>query len=103
VFTSFLELNAPDDEVLRAFPECDMAPDGRPTRRTRIRTLLARQSMMEEEFEEFVDKDVENVIDLFRAFNDGTHGTAGKYSFGQLKAMKTRVEEGILFLANLVA
>lgn len=102
VFTKFLELKAPDSEVLKAFPSCDRAPDGRPTRRMRIRLMLTRKSMGASEYEDFVAHDVENIIELFKVFNDGTHGTAGKYSFVQLRAVKKRVEDGILFLASLV-
>jgi len=103
VFTRFLELHAPDADVLSAFPTCDRAPDGRPTRRTRIRLLLTRHGMAAAEYEDFVDQDVENILDLFHVLNDGTHGSAGRYSLTQLGAVKRRVEHGVVFLANLVS
>ena len=38
-------------------------------------------------------------MQLFRIFNDGTHGLAGTFDFLQLNAIKKRVEDGIMFLA----
>ena len=101
VFTQFLDLCAPDAEVAAASPTCDRTPEGRPTRRARIHLLLTRQKMAGAEFEEFVEQDVENILHLFRVFNDGTHGSAGKFSLRQLTSVKQRVEDGILFLASL--
>lgn len=103
VFTRFLDLCAPDRAVLAEDPACDLTDQGRPTRRARIKVLLRRQGLSSSEFEEFVENDVANILDLFQVFNDGTHGSAGKYPLTHLKAVKRRVEEGILFLANLAA
>lgn len=102
VFTRFLELCAPDAEVFVAYPTCDRQENGRPTRRARIRLLLSRKNAAANEFEDFVDQDVQNILDLFRVFNDGTHGSPGKFSMHQLRSVKRRVEDGILFLGNLV-
>jgi hypothetical protein len=49
-----------------------------------------------------VDDDLENVIELFRDFNDGTHGSAGRFDLPQLAAIKKRVEDAILFLHRVV-
>ena len=103
VITHFLELTAPDAAVFNWFPACAQTSEGRPTRRARINLLLARQGLAVAEYEEFVERDVDNVLELFQVFNDGTHGSAGKFSLPQLKAMKRRVEDGILFLANLIS
>ena len=102
IFVRFLEHHAPDDEVVRVFPSCDRAPDGRPTRRTRVKLLLTRQGLNGPEPEEFATHDIDDILELFRVFNDGTHGSAGRLSLTQLKVVKRRVEDGILFLANLV-
>ena len=102
VFTRFLDLHAPDHDVVRAFPTCDMAPNGRPTRRMRLKLLLLGQGLDGPESEEFASRDVDNVLELFRVFNDGTHGSAGTFSLAQLVTVKRRVEDSILFLASLV-
>jgi hypothetical protein len=44
---------------------------------------------------------MENVVQLFHTFNEGTHGSAGKFDLPQLKAIRQRVEEGISFLSRL--
>ena len=102
IFVRFLEHHAPDDEVVGVFPSCDRTQDGRPTRRSRIKLLLARQGLKGPEPEEFATRDIDNILELFGVFNRGTHGSAGRLSLAQLKVVKRRVEDGILFLASLV-
>jgi hypothetical protein len=53
--------------------------------------------------EQFVDDDVQNIIEPFDVFNHGTHGAAGRYGFEQLRAIKTRVEDGIIYLSQIFA
>ena len=53
--------------------------------------------------EEFIDNDIDNILELYHILSDGTHGYAGRYTFIQLKAIKKRVEDGILFLCNIVS
>ena len=45
---------------------------------------------------------MKNVLQLFREFNDGTHGTAGRFSLDQLSAIKTRVEHAVEFLWSII-
>ena len=51
--------------------------------------------------EEFVNEDVEDILKLFRMFNDGTHGAAGRFDLNELVAVKQRAESGIRFLHYL--
>ena len=44
-----------------------------------------------------------NVVELFQVFNKGTHGSAGKFNFSQLQAIRKRAEDGIMFLSGLVS
>jgi len=101
IFTQVLDLNAPDEDVLSAFPSCDKTDEGRPTRRSKVKLLLHRKELIAQDAEDFASEDVENVIELFRVFNDGTHGSPGRYPIHELAAVKKRVEDGILFLAAL--
>jgi hypothetical protein len=50
-----------------------------------------------------VSEDVDNVLSLFRVFNDGTHGHAGRFDISELTAIRTRVESAVAFLAHLTA
>lgn len=101
IFTTILEQRAPDDEVKKALPNCPLH-DGRPTRRSRIQFALRRRGLVAEPLEQFVEDDVENIVQLFRVFNDGTHGSAGRFGFEQLRAIKTRVEDGIVYLSRIL-
>ena len=51
----------------------------------------------------FVEKDIDDILQLFPVFNKATHGEAGTISFGSLIALKQRVEGGIMFLATIAA
>lgn len=102
VITKILELKAPDTDVFALLPNCDKTDRGNATRRSRIKYFLHRQEMTEDTFEEFVENDMENIIQLFRVFNSGTHGSAGTFSFSQLNGIKKRVEDGIFFLSEII-
>lgn len=101
IFVKILDLKAPDDQVLRANPEAARTQEGRVTRRARLSYLLQRQGVRIEELEHFADSDIENVMELFRLFNDGTHGPAGTFSFQQLQMVRRRVENALQFLSQL--
>lgn len=92
---------APDDDVVQANPDYPKTPDGGVSRRARIWHCLAVGGRPDETFVDFVDEDIENVIDLFREFNSGTHGNAGRFSIAQLVALKQRVEDAILFVCHI--
>lgn len=102
IISQILELKAPDVNVISSMPSCDRNEQGKPTRRAKLKFLLTQKGMIEEPFEEFVEQDMENIVQLFRVFNDGTHGSAGTFSFQQLNSIKKRVEDGIIFLAEVV-
>lgn len=102
IITKIINLKAPDNEVIQLFPNCDRTQDGKPTRRSKIKYFLKHKQISDGDLENFVDSDVDNIIELFKVFNEGTHGGAGTYSHNQLLSIKTRVEDGILFLSELV-
>lgn len=104
IFTEILEQWADDREVIEADPNCQMTPNGsKPTRRAKIQYLLSRKGAATPEMIGFVEADIENVVQLFNEFNQGTHGAAGKFPFSQLQAIRRRVEGGIMFLATIAA
>lgn len=103
IISQILELRAPDADVISLMPSCDKTDQGKPTRRAKLKFLLTRKGMLEDVLEEFVEQDMENIVQLFRVFNDGTHGSAGTFSFQQLNSIKKRVEDGIIFLAEIVS
>lgn len=102
IITKIINLKAPDNEVIQLFPNCDRTQDGKPTRRSKIKYFLNHKQISDGYLEDFVDSDVDNIIELFKVFNEGTHGGSDTYSHNQLLSIKTRVEDGILFLCELV-
>lgn len=101
VITEILEIQAPDSQVISLMPSCDLTERGKPTRRSKIKYLLSRKNLSDEDFENFIDEDISNIIELFRIFNDGTHGSSGKFSLVKLNSIKKRVEDGIIFLSEI--
>ena len=103
VFTKMVHLRAPDTDVLNAMPSCEVTDKGKPTRRSRIRYVLSTKGMDVESLEDFVERDIANILELFDVLNSGAHGDAGKYDLPKLLAIKTRAEEGLLFMARIVS
>ena len=103
VITQILEIKAPDSHVVSLLPNCDLTESGKPTRRSKIKYLLNKKNLSDNDFENFVDEDMSNIIELFRVFNDGTHGSSGTFSMVQLSTIKKRVEDGIIFLSELAS
>ena len=101
IFTVILELKAPDEAVLTAMPECSTTDRGNPTRRSKIRYLLQAKEAESSALVEFVDADVQNILELFDLLNAGAHGEAGRYDLSQLSAIKRRVEDGLVFLSRI--
>ena len=102
IFTQILEIKAPDSEVFALLPDCARTDRGNPTRRSKIKYFLHPKGMIEGTLEDFVEQDMDNIVELFHVLNDATHGSAGAYNFQQLSAIKKRVEDGIVFLSEII-
>ena len=100
-FVKALDIAAPDEIVERNLPTCERTDDGRIKRRSKLRYLLVYKNLVDETIEDFVNEDVKDILKLFRLFNDGTHGSAGRFDLNQLFAIKQRAESGIRFLHYL--
>lgn len=103
VFVQILEISAPDEAVLRQQPGAETTDHGKPTRRSKLRYLLHRQGLADTALEDFAEADMDDILELFRVFNDGTHGSAGTFGLTQLTAIRKRVEDGISYLVALAA
>lgn len=101
IIATILELRAPDAAVRARFPECEVTQQGTPTRRSKIKFMLAENELSSTALENFVHRDIDNVVELFGLFNSGTHGSAGSFTHIQLQAIRTRVEDAIHFLARI--
>lgn len=103
VITQILEIKAPDSAVFSALPNCPTTQQGNPTRRAKIGYFLSEKGLADQQLEEFVERDIDAVVQLFGVFNSGTHGVAGAFTHGQLLSIRKRVEDGILFLSKIVS
>lgn len=100
IFTDILERSAPNEMVVEADPSCERMPNSTaPSRRSKLRFLLARKGADNPQMVGFVEKDIDDVLRLFRVFNEATHGSAGRHGFTKLQTIRQRVEGGIMFLA----
>lgn len=102
IFVQILDTFAPNDGVLQSVANCPVTDQGTPTRRSKVHFLLSQRGVDCDELEEFVERDIDNVLELFGVFNSGTHGSSHRYSTSQLLKIKRRVEDGILFLCRVV-
>ncbi|MFD9551726.1 hypothetical protein ACFWBG_30465 [Nocardia salmonicida] len=101
VIITMLDTRAPDAAVTASLPDCDVTDKGVPTRRSKIRFLLGLKGIDEKALEDLVEADMNNVLTLFRDFNNGTHGHAGRFTITQLNALRVRVESAIGFIHTL--
>lgn len=103
IFVQILDMSAPEDAVLAANPSAARTRDGRVTRRARLSYMLVRQGVRVDALATFADADLDNVMELFRVFNDGTHGNAGTFTHPQLLGIRRRVENALQFLCQIAA
>ena len=103
ILTHLVNLRAPTDEVLRSVPSCDTDQNGRPTRAARIRYVLASKGMDDESLEVFAEENIESILELFKTLNSGTHGEVGKFGLVKLRAIKARVEDGLLWMSHILS
>ena len=102
VIITMLDSSAPDAEVKQKEPTCEVTDRGVPTRKAKISYLLRRHGVVDDSITNLVDEDVKNLLSLFRTFNDGTHGHAGRFTITELSGIRTRVESAIGFIHQVV-
>lgn len=101
VVIAIIDNAAPDETVTAADSTCELH-NGRVPRRAKINYLLTRRGVTGH-LTDIVDADIDNVMTLFRTFNDGTHGHAGRFTITELGAIRRRVESAITFLHDVIA
>ncbi|MET8519509.1 hypothetical protein [Nocardioides sp. NPDC004968] len=96
-----LNIAAPDPDVLAADPTCDTRDNGEVTRKAKVKYLVNRRGVTDVSITDLVEADQDNVVTLFRTFNQGTHGQAGRFDITQLNAVRQRVESAVSFVHSL--
>ena len=102
ILADILNTEAPDPEVLSWFLDCDVTEQGTPTRRAKIHYCLDRSGLNDGALENFIEVNINDLSVLFKDLNTGAHGPAGRFSLPQLTAIKTRVEDSIDFICEIV-
>lgn len=102
VVITMLDSSASDREVKQHDPSCELTDAGAVTRRSKVSYLLRRHGVESVDVADAVEEDVANLLSLFRTFNEGTHGRAGRFSVTELSAIRTRVESAIRFVHTVV-
>ena len=101
IFTEIFDSRAKDEVVFAALPNCEKTKNGKASRRSKIRYFLHKKGFVSDVVEDFIDKDMDNILELFHVLSKGTHGQAGTYSFEKLYSVKKRVEDGLIFLCDI--
>lgn len=102
IFTQIFDIKAKDEDVFVTFPNCEKTNRGNATRKFKIKYFLLKKGLEFENADEFIEKDIDNILELFHTLNTGTHGETGVYTINQLQSIKKRVEDGLLFLCEIV-
>ena len=103
IFTEIFDAKATDKDVFAVIPNCEKTDRGNASRRSKIKYFMQKKGFTDSDVEIFIDSDIENILELFHTLSKGTHGEAGKYSMNQLAVIKNRVEDGLLFLCDIVS
>ena len=103
MLADILSTVAPSERVLAEDPACERTDQGTVSRRARIQYCLRRSGLALDSISDFVETDIDNVIALFGEFNSGTHGSAGQFSLDQLRTLKGRVEDAVLFVLRIAS
>ena len=103
IIAEILNGEAPDEHVLARFPNCERTQLSTPTRRAKVQYCLDRSGLSNVLLESFIDTNIKDLTILFQDLNSGAHGSAGKFTLEQLGAIKTRVEDAIEFVCEVVS
>lgn len=102
ILVEILNQYAPKGVVLAWDPSIELTEYGQIPRRDQIRYCLVQSNQYNDLLSEFVDQDINSVMNVFGEFNPATHGAAGRYDLVYLGAMKIRVEGAIQLLHRVV-
>ena len=103
IIAEILDVEAPNEEVISSDPDCQVTERGTPTRRAKVQYCLDRKGLSNQHLEGFIETNIGDLTMLFRDLNAGAHGSAGKFTLDQLGMIKSRVEDSIEFIYEVVS
>ena len=99
LFTHVLHALSPDEKIKNWSSSPDHYHKGNPTRRARL--LYICRSLNHDPFSDFLEKDIDAVLEFLRLFQRGTHKIVSSYTDFQLKMMLVRMESTLRFLLEI--
>lgn len=99
LLTQVLHRLAPDDDVKNWSTSAKDLDKGRPTRRARLMYIC--RSINCPPFSEYVQKDVDIMLEVVELLQRGTHQVTIPYTEKQLLALKVTLENGIRYLIEI--
>lgn len=99
LFTHVLHTLSPDDQVKNWSNSPTHYDRGKPTRRARL--LYICRSLNHGPFSDFLEKDIDAVLEFLKLFQRGTHEITPTYTDSQLKLMLVRMESALRFLLEI--
>lgn len=99
LFTHVLHTLSPDDQVKNWSNSPTHYDRGKPTRRARL--LYICRSLNHGPFSDFIEKDIDAVLEFLKLFQRGTHEITPTYTDSQLKIMLVRMESALRFLLEI--
>ena len=99
LFTHVLHTLSPDDQVKNWSKSPKHYYQGKPTRKARL--LYICDSLQHGPFSDFIEKDIDDVLEFLNDFQRGTHGITHSYTDRQLKMMGVRMESTLRFLLEI--
>jgi hypothetical protein len=90
---------APNNEVKKWSTSEEHLHEGKPTRKARI--LYICREIKTENFEKYVNADVNSMIEFINLFQEGSHAIKASFTEKQLIAMRTKAESTLKFLLEI--
>lgn len=99
LITHVLNTLAPNNEVKKWSTSEEHLHEGKPTRKARI--LYICREIKTENFEKYVNADVNSMIEFINLFQEGSHAIKASFTEKQLIAMRTKAESTLKFLLEI--
>jgi hypothetical protein len=99
LLTQVIHKLAPDNHIREWTNDPKLFDKNRPTRKARL--LFICRSVNHDIFSDFVDKDIDAILEFFKLFQRGTHQVIIPYTHIQLLTLKAKIESTISFLIEI--
>lgn len=99
LFTHVLNTLAPDDKIRAWSTASEHYDNDKPTRRVRLLYICRKAN--QDQFSNFIEKDIDAGLEFLQLFQRGTHKVMPSYTDVQLRVMLTRMESLLRLLLEI--